>query len=356
MRGGAKAIRSLLASHNIDVLLASYIGADERLASLRLHSDFIDKNRSDLIALLFLNEQVSTSALEKFLSHDDFSQLSGLLHIEGGTASLGVLRLIYQRGAFILCHTKVANGFAYHGADSRALGRITERCRGVILDMCAGVGTQGIPLAMAGSEVVFVDSNTDCEPLFWFNAELNGVVERVKFKCVPVSQVDGTFDWIICNPPLLPVPPNLPFCFAGDGGPNGQRVLVELLREANRLLCMDGRLRFICTVLGTERNPDLSELDYYATEAALSLDLIVTSRTSLYPGEPMFEGFVGTSVLAGASEVVARREFAKLFSSESCRYLYAILGTARRCGTRNSASSIGSVSRHFEINQAFWSL
>jgi hypothetical protein len=218
------------------------------------------------------------------------------------------------------------------------------------------VGAQGISLALSGAKIKCTDINPKCEKMFWLNATINRVADRVSFDCRDIAYVDGSFDWIICNPPLLPVPASIEFPLVGDGGPDGQQILNQVLREADRLLGENGRVRFICTILGNEHSPNLSELERTAKEAKLSLDLIIPCRVSLSPGELMFEGLVGTAVLAGSGVLAARKVFAEHFSGAERTHLYSVLGTACRSEVCITEPGIRMVSRHYEINGSFWSL
>jgi hypothetical protein len=351
-------LATALDSLELDAVLGCYTGSDERSPSLFLHSSFLHEELSDFIKLMFLNRSIPEVSLTHFISKKTQRTLieAGFLSVHHDEVSLKNLRLVYHHGAYILCHTKTANGFAYYGADSLALGRIVQRCRGRILDVCGGVGTQGIFLALAGAEIKCIDTNPLCEELFWLNAIINRVIDRVSFECCNIANVEGLFDWIICNPPLLPVPECVEFLPVGDGGPDGLHVLKQVFQGSNRLLAEKGRVRFICTVLGNKNFPDLTELERMAKECCLSLDLLVPCCNLLSPGEPMFEGLVGTAVLAGCGVITARRAFSKHFSGFDRTHLYSILGTACRSQECTAGPGIRTVSRHYEINRSFWSL
>jgi hypothetical protein len=347
-------LAAALERFSMDALLGCYVGTDERTGSFGFHNPLIRPQQKDLIDFLFLARPVPLTRLRELFSQRALDEINGLGWVTASPNGAGLQnhRLTFHFGSYILCHVKHAHGFAYYGADSLALGRVIQRCRGNVLDACSGVGAQGIRLAVAGSRVTCVEVNQQCEDLFWFNAGLNGVSERVSFRC-SIDQVEGAFDWIVCNPPLLPVPQGVDFPLVGNGGPEGVDVLAQVLRNSSRLLMPAGRIRFVCTMLGDADEPDTSALNAIALEAGLNVDLVVPCRERLAPGELMFEGLVKTAILAGMEEGCARKAFGLNFSGPTRTHLYSIIGTARR---GDGHVGLNTISRHYQLNRAFWSL
>ena len=331
------------------MLFSLYEGESVETA-LELHLGVIDLRSANAIWLLLLNKQIPIKVLDELLSKAAQDRLSPMLRLDADHAWLEECRLIFHNGAWIFCHSKRIDAYAYHGADSLALARIIKGCGGSVLDMCAGVGAQGISLALAGADVVCAEINPRCRDLFWLNAEINGMIDRVKFEAASPKEVEGCFDWIVCNPPLLPVPPGLEFPFVGNGGPDGLSVFKSLLENAPRLLSERGKIRFVCTALGSDAGPDVSELNSVAKHNALSMDIIVPCRTALEPGEPMFEALVQTAMMSGASEARARREYTSHF--KSMPYLYSMVGTA----FRSNRSVVVNTTQHYHLNRSFWHL
>ncbi|MFG1362373.1 methyltransferase [Xanthobacter versatilis] len=358
-------MRSLIEPHELsrildafhtDLLMGSYVGDNDRLGSIRLQNGFLSSPLSELVAFFFLNDSVFEKVLENVFSKEALRDLEPFVRRSGTTIRLEQHRLAFQGGCYFLCHTKEENGFAYHGADSLALGRITQRCSGRILDVCTGVGVQGISLARRGATVECLDINGDCEELFWFNAALNGVTDRVSFQVGTIEDVDSErFDCVVCNPPLLPVPLGIRFPPVGHGGADGLQVLLPVLRRCNELLRPAGQVRFVCTVPGSSDGPDLSSLAAAAKQGRLSLDLIVPCRAPLEPGQDMFEGLTRTAILAGSDATEARRAYSKHFLGMGASHLYSILGAAVRSSGKEATQRM-RVSQHFGLNRSFWAL
>ena len=84
-----------------------------------------------------------------------------------------------------------------------ALGLIKERGYRTVLDLCCGTGCIGISLAaLSGAAVTLADISVDALALARENAEKNGVCARV-METDLFSNITGSFDLIVCNPPYL---------------------------------------------------------------------------------------------------------------------------------------------------------
>jgi methylase of polypeptide subunit release factors len=138
----------------------------------------------------------------------------------------------------------------YFGEDSQFLHAMLEPRPGdLCLDLCTGSGIQGIECAAASPHVDLVDINPAAVCAARLNAQLNGVGDRVTvhlgdlWDALPAHR---TYDYVTCNPPLVPVADGIPYPICGDGGPDGLRLLRRILSQLESRLRPGGR----CTMIG----------------------------------------------------------------------------------------------------------
>jgi SAM-dependent methyltransferase len=184
-------------------------------------------------------------------------------------------RLVNHLGLFLFCQTLSPSAKLYYGNDSLALSRLLVGAEGRVLDLCTGPGTQALVCAQTAGFVTAVDVEPLAEKVFWINAELNGLSEKVEFLLgdllEPVAGLQ--FDRICCNPPFMPVPPDVRYPRFADGGPDGLAVVRRLLVALPEVLAPGGQCHVVGAVLGTSDGPDLSTLEGMAATARLRLTL-----------------------------------------------------------------------------------
>lgn len=184
-------------------------------------------------------------------------------------------RLVSHLGLFLFCHTLSASAKLYYGNDSLALSRLLLPVEGRALDLCTGAGTQALVCAQTAAFVTAVDIEPLAESVFWINAELNGLGDKVEFLVGDLlDPVAGRqFDRICCNPPFMPVPPGVLYPRFADGGPDGLAIVRRLLAGLPHALAPDGLCQVVGAVLGNSDGPDLSALEGMAAGAQLKLEL-----------------------------------------------------------------------------------
>ena len=230
------------------------------------------------VARLFGGGQAVDSAqVESCLPPEIISTLEslGLVNRSGDTITAGEYRLVSHLGLFLFCHTLTASAKLYYGNDSLALSRLLLPVEGRALDLCTGVGTQALVCAQTAASVTAVDVEPLAERVFWINAELNGLSEKVEFLVGDLLEpVAGRqFDRICCNPPFMPVPPGVRYPRFADGGPDGLAIVRRLLAGLPEALAPDGLCQVVGAVLGNSDGPDLSSLESMADGARLKLAL-----------------------------------------------------------------------------------
>lgn len=132
--------------------------------------------------------------------------------------------------------------------DSYLLARhVQEFVRGEVLDMGTGSGIQAVEAAEKPdvSRVVAVDVNPVAVESAKRLAESRGVAGKMMFVASDLFEnVEGTYDWIVFNPPYLPGE-----CGADDaswaGGETGGETIRRFLREAQGHLKKSGSILMV---------------------------------------------------------------------------------------------------------------
>ncbi len=110
------------------------------------------------------------------------------------------------------------------------------------LDLGTGCGVQALHLAAHAQQVVATDVNPRALDITRFNAELNGVADRVEvregsfFDAVPGE----LYDLVATNPPFVISPGNGERLTYRDSGMPGDRVVEHVVREVPRFLSEGG--------------------------------------------------------------------------------------------------------------------
>jgi methylase of polypeptide subunit release factors len=277
-------------------------------------------------------------------------------------------RLIRHCDLWIFCERLHPAVDLYHGDDSVGLSRLMLPSRGRCLDLCAGVGTQGLLCARTAKSLVAVEIQEKANLFFWLNAVLNGLAAKVEFRSGDfVEPVAGErFDHIVCNPPLLPIPHDIDYPIVGHGGADGLDFPRRLLPHLPALLNPGGRCHIIGTLLGGPIGPDLSEWEKAAKTTGIDLLAILPFRGRLASDGPLFRSLVASATLFAehrrlssanadsASAVNARAEqaYRQYFIATGATHLYSFL----LCAT-NAARPTGTFhcTRHFMDARRMWS-
>jgi SAM-dependent methyltransferase len=127
--------------------------------------------------------------------------------------------------------------------------RINVNINDVVLDIGTGSGIYAILAAEKAKHVVAVDINEKALDYALFNANLNGVLEKITFvKSNMLEDVQNEkFSLIVSNPAVIPTPAKSGFYIHSDGGPLGTNMSLTILKSINTHLRFPGRLQMLCT-------------------------------------------------------------------------------------------------------------
>lgn len=257
----------------------------DRLLADRTDAAPISPLLEGLARLLGAGKPADRTVIESCVPPEALSTLEalGLVHASGDLITAGEYRLVPHLGLFLFCQALSPSAKLYYGNDSLALSRLLLPAEGRVLDLCAGAGAQALVCAQTAASVTAIDVEPLAEKVFWINAELNGLSERVEFLIGDLFEpVAGRqFDRICANPPFMPVPPGIRFPAFADGGPDGLAVVRRLLAGLPEHLAPNGLCQIVGSVLGNSEGPDLSSLERSALDAQLKVTISCPSCEAL---------------------------------------------------------------------------
>lgn len=136
--------------------------------------------------------------------------------------------------------------FVYLGDDSGLLIEaawkwLRGRGQGRALDLCCGCGVIGLCLPPGFDQILGLDANADAIEVARFNADLN-LSSGASFQVSDMlTEADGEFDFIVGNPPALPLKGQARSLLYAFGGENPAHLTLEAVRGICRYLAPGGR-------------------------------------------------------------------------------------------------------------------
>lgn len=351
------ALRRTVDHHALPMLMSSYRETIYTEHLLRLHLPGLPPDLAVLSRLLILGDEVEEASLQEVVEGEVLQSLVKYgIFSQRGEIYACRFKIVMAAGLLIFCEGFGAFAQAYFGQDSLALSRIIGDARGVGLDLCAGVGTHGLNMARTCERVVCVEANARLSKLFAINCVFNRLIgRRIQFHAVRVEnfQTSNRFNWIVCNPPLLPVPSGIPFPQTADGGADGLLVIRTILQRLPIWLADDGEFRFVATMLGSESGPDLHLLHELAVANDLAIFLALPSRWRTSEGDLAFEAILQTALAyKQVPFITAYAEMRRFYKHPNRQWLYSVLGLVGHAKGKGSIK----ITRHFEFNRNFWHL
>jgi len=177
----------------------------------------------------------------------------------------------------------------YLGAESiwltHAIPPRLNNCR--VLDVCAGSGIQGLICAARGAaKVVGLEKSEFAVSVARFNAGLNGfqnIVEVRQSDLFSALGAEERFDFVISNPPFMPVMEDVDYPICGTGGSDGTRILRGIYKDLAKFLADDGKGVMFCHALGGQYAITFNNevLQRFATEEGLAVSAYVTDKSPI---------------------------------------------------------------------------
>ncbi|CAD5778793.1 TPA: methyltransferase [Escherichia coli] len=290
-------------------LCSSFFPGTPRLTRWAAINDLIsDARLHAFYRLLLINDPVELSAF----STQELALLDPLIAREILRRDRQVLQsrgfsLFMVLGNWLLFETPGTNPKIYYGDDSFGLlTRLRPVVGGTTLDLCSGPGVQSIYCAAKAARVVSVEINPLSAAVAEINRSLNGLEnwDILVGDLYNALQSDAQFDHIVCNPPLLPFPDELPYPFVGHGGNDGWAVTWRVLEGLTRYLKPGGQAQIIGTTLSDGVEPVImARLIDWAKSSQMDCQLTILSQHRMAPGYEYFEGLAFSSAAMNVGEL-----------------------------------------------------
>lgn len=199
--------------------------------------------------LFILGRRVNSDSLPKELIEIlDCLVDAGICFCDQGFYSTNGLALYSLNGLMYFAEIPSSKVTLYYGEDSWSLVsrlQIPHSKTLQILDFCSGPGIQSMICARFGCNVTSVEINPIATALEECNLKLNGLDNNVQIVNCSVEEFDSndsSFDQIVANPPLVPIPDCFSYPFPGAGGYDGLRVTKQVLKKGLPMLKDQGKL------------------------------------------------------------------------------------------------------------------
>ncbi|EBM9948446.1 methyltransferase [Salmonella enterica subsp. enterica serovar Give] len=264
-----------------------------------------DDNLKNFYLLLLVNKSVNIKKFNQFQMNLLQPLIeSRILSLNGCKIKSVGYSLFMVLGNWLIFETPNINPKIYYGDDSFALlTRLRPIKNGTTLDLCAGPGIQSIYCSSHVKNVTSVEIN----PLSAAIAEINREINALPNWDIKVGDLYGAlehdekYDHIICNPPLLPFPDDLPYPFVGHGGNDGWAVTWRVLDGMPKHLKKGGHAQIIGTTLSDGIEVIImTKLINWAKENRMDCILTLMSQNIMAPGEEYFEGLaLSSSFISG---------------------------------------------------------
>jgi HemK-related putative methylase len=216
--------------HKIEKSINNTHGALKTLCSLFLLGQTIDSCELNSI---FKNDEISVLANSKFLQFNKNKVRSNFIVFP-----------------FLGCYFVIDRNFSiskdiYIGEDSYLLAQLLQTIEfSNVLDLCTGIGLQAIVSGKKAKKCIAIDINRPALMHAYANVKLNKLEHKVHLLrgdlFEPLSR--ERFDLICANPPLIPVPYEIPYPLYGHGGPDGLQVVRRILNKVDEHLENDGKV------------------------------------------------------------------------------------------------------------------
>lgn len=286
----------------------------------------LDREHQELVSFLMLGGEIDldSEVAKRSLLKGTVETIAslGLLSEHNGNASLSGLSLIRYHGIWLFADAPSPSPLLYFGSDSIGLARRLSPSPGKnALDLCSGPGIQALILAKSGMHVTAIDINPIASEICQLNALVNGISEDLTiltgslYNALNNIESSCSYELITVNPPLLPIPEDVPYPFVGDGGPDGLNITSKVIRGAGDKLTDSGYLSAIGMIgLGTNNQSAFERIQNDLLQAGLNGVLTIISSFNLGPQSGWIDGIACTSVAHAPGKYSSKEEAVKEIS------------------------------------------
>jgi release factor glutamine methyltransferase len=263
-----------------------------------------------LVSFLLLTEPVTIDALPPEIAAVVPALVAaGVCDERDHNVRLKGLALVDVYGMWVFVQQPQIAPTLYFGDDSLALIRhVRPRRDGNALDLCSGPGTQALVASLWSAKVVAVEINPVAVGLAMVNVAMNDRSLQITIRQGDLYSAVGAekFDTIIANPPLVPIPAELPYPFVGAGGVQGLDIVWRILDGAPDHLTESGSLHLLGTTLSDGFLPVADrELAELCRRRGLDVLVTLTAHVPLGP-DSWWSRAVGSTIAALTGEDVGQ--------------------------------------------------
>jgi methylase of polypeptide subunit release factors len=156
----------------------------------------------------------------------------------------------------------------------------------VVLDVCAGSGVQALVCAARGARrVVALEKSPVAVNSARFNCLLNGLADVVDVRESDLFSAllpGERFDFVVANPPFMPVVDGIDYPLCGAGGPDGLSVLGPLVHGLPAWMADTSEGAVFCNAIGDQHTVFINnDLDGTARDSGLCVHAYVTDKQTL---------------------------------------------------------------------------
>lgn len=253
----------------------------------------LPQNYHDLFKFFALGEPILLSSLYALFDEDILNHLYELevLNRDEDYCWLNNLLLVtYENLYFFVgnCSSYPTNQDLiqrpYVGIDTYWLSRIvSNKLYGRVLDLCTGSGIQALIAAKTANEVIAIDVDPLACKIAKINVFLNKLDDTIKVyqsDLYSVLNKSEKFDFIISNPPFMPVPDSVNFPISGNGGSDGKCIIKIILQGYSNFLKRNGTAYMTGQALGNSQNVFLTD-DLKSCLCEMSVNVIYFGKNDL---------------------------------------------------------------------------
>lgn len=265
-RQGILAIKRIADEINYSLILGLLMGENiwKRVNSEEFYKRIqgFPQKEKRILSFLFLNRKLSKE--DTFLCDREIKDLLdlGILEEEGGMFFFPELHLLPVNDLLILCSNRMTEDgnkeeLVWVGDDSIFLMNKSLHIENKkVLEIGVGSGIISIALAKKNNKVVSTDINKTAIFVCKINCIINNVEEKIELVEGDLfGDIHSRFDYIVTNPPFLPIKENNKNYYFSNGGNDGLKVIRRIIEKSSDYLEKTGEAIILGGAFGNDRLP-----------------------------------------------------------------------------------------------------